>query len=230
MRISCDLDGVLADMDGALGELGKDLFASADAAAGLSAARSAVSISTVSTVPSAASALPASQASPASPARTWRDLSARRHTRLWQRVRKESNFWESLKECEPGEVRRLQQLAQQHRWEVVFLTQRPATEGRTPQEQSQRWLRRHGYELPAVCTTQGSRGRIVAVLAVDAHIDDRLEHCVEVANDSKAWPLLVWRDDESIARVTANAKKQGIAVVRTVADALTRLAEVSAAS
>ena len=220
MRISCDLDGVLADMDGALGELGRDLFDSASPALHAGPRLHAGSAAPAHVAPSAAGAFPA---------RTWRDLPARRHTRLWQRVRKESNFWESLKECEPGEVRRFQHLAQEHHWEVVFLTQRPATEGRTPQEQSQRWLRRHGFELPAVCTTQGSRGRIAAALAIDAHIDDRLEHCVEVANESQAWPLLVWRDEESFARVLANSKKLGIAVVSSVAEALTRLEEVSSA-
>lgn len=208
MRISCDLDGVLANMDSALCELGKDLFEPADVAAnGADAHRSG--------------------SAPA--ARSWLDLPPKLHTRLWQRVRKETNFWESLRECEPGEVRRLQQLAQQHQWEVIFLTQRPPTEGRTAQEQSQRWLHRYGYELPSVYTTQGSRGRIAAALTLDAHIDDTLDHCLEVANDSKAWPLLVLRDEESFARVSTNAKKLGVAVVRTVADALTRLAEVSAA-
>jgi hypothetical protein len=163
------------------------------------------------------------------PARIWSDLSVRRQARLWQRAKKTPNFWESLKECEPGEVRHLQQLSRQHGWEVLFLTQRPATEGRTAQEQSQRWLHRHGFDLPAVYTTQGSRGKIAAALTIDAHIDDRLENCVEIANESKAWPLLVWRDEESLTRVAAGAKKFGIAVVRTVAEALGRIEDVSTA-
>ncbi len=50
-----------------------------------------------------------------------------------------------------------------------------------------------------------------------------------MANESKAWPLLVWRENESFERVAANAKKLGITVVRTVAEALAKLAEVSAA-
>jgi hypothetical protein len=194
MRISCDLDGVVADMDSALAALGADLFA-----------------------PSAGE--------PAGP-RSWTELSVRRQTRLWQRVRKACNFWESLRECEPGEVRRLQQLTQQQRWEVIFLTQRPETDGRTAQQQSQRWLRQHGFELPSVFTTQGTRGRIAAALTIEAHIDDRLEHCLEVASESKAWPLLVWRDAESFASVAAQGRKEGFAVVRTLAEALTRLAEV----
>jgi len=187
MRISCDLDGVLADMNGAL-----DAVAQADGA----------------TDP-------------------FEKLGARKQARVWQQVRATRNFWETLKECEPGQVRRLQHLATKHGWEVLFVTQRPGTEGRTAQEQSQRWLHRHGFDLPAVYTTVGSRGRIAAALTLDAHIDDRVENCVDVASDSKAWPILVWRDEESRERVTAGSKKLGIAVASTLAEALDRLEETS---
>jgi hypothetical protein len=150
-------------------------------------------------------------------------LTARQQTRLWQRVRDTRNFWESLKEHEPGIVRRLQHLAYQRRWDVLFVTQRPSTAGRTAQVQSQRWLRRHGFDLPAVYTTEGSRGSIAAALTLDAHIDDRLENCVDVTSDSKARSILVWRDEESYTPISKGAHKLGIAVVHTVAEALTLL-------
>ena len=114
--------------------------------------------------------------------------------------------------------------------DVIFVTQRPGTSGRTQQLQTQHWLRRHGFEYPSVYTTIGSRGTIAAALTLDAHIDDRLQNCVDVATDSKAWPILVWRDADSIERITAGCKNLGIAVVPTVAEALTHLEQADRAA
>jgi len=127
-------------------------------------------------------------------------------------------------------VRRIQQLAHALRWEVLFVTQRPGTAGRTQQLQTQHWLKRRGFEYPAVYTTIGSRGAIASALTLDAHIDDRLQHCVDVATESKASPILVWRDAESFDRVGAGARNLGIAVVRTVAEALDRIEQADRAA
>jgi hypothetical protein len=157
-------------------------------------------------------------------------LTARQQSRLWQRVRGTRNFWESLDECEPGTVRRIQKLAHELRWDVLFVTQRPGTAGRTQQLQTQHWLRRHGFEYPAVYTTIGSRGAIAAALTLDAHVDDRLQNCVDVAAESRAWPILVWRDAESFDRISTAARNLGIAVVRTAAEALDRIEQADRAS
>jgi len=45
-------------------------------------------------------------------------------------------------------------------------------------------------------------------------------NCVDVAAESKAWPVLVWRDAESFDRIGTGARNLGIAVVRTLAEAL----------
>ena len=192
MRISFDMDGVLADMDDALARLATEEF---------------------------------EKPSGELPDAMLTQLSPRQQSRLWKRVQDTRNFWETLKECEPGIVRRLQHLAHHRRWDVLFVTQRPSTAGRTTQLQTQHWLRRHGYEYPAVYTTEGSRGRIAAALTLDVHIDDRLEHCVDVVSDSKTWPILVWRDEESFDRISEGAVKLGIATVPTVGDALDRVEE-----
>jgi hypothetical protein len=157
-------------------------------------------------------------------------LTARQQSRLWQRVRDTRNFWETLDECEPGTVRRIQKLAHELRWDVLFVTQRPGTAGRTQQLQTQHWLKRRGFEYPAVYTTIGSRGAIAAALTLDAHIDDRLQNCVDVASESKAWPILVWRDAGSFERISAGARNLGIAVVGTVAEALDRIEQADRAS
>ena len=74
------------------------------------------------------------------------------------------------------------------------------------------------------------RGAIAAALTLDAHIDDRLQNCVDVATESKAWPILVWRDAESFDCIGAGARNLGIAVVRTVAEALDRIEQADRAS
>jgi hypothetical protein len=246
MRISFDLDGVLADMDTALARLAEREFGKrgpgigdrgpAQGLRGLGSPGSsdgAQNLSPSEPAPAPGSQIPGIRqgveaypaAAPVGSAAIIAQLSAREQIRLWQAVRETANFWESLAEHEPGAVGRLQKLAQELRWDVLFVTQRPSTSGHTPQIQSQRWLRRHGFNLPSVYTTQGSRGRIAAALTLDAHIDDRLEHCVDVATESQAWPILVWRDHASFDHMTANAAKLNIAVVRTVGEALDKLEE-----
>jgi hypothetical protein len=228
MRISFDMDGVLADMDAALARLAAQEFGrvASAAPAPVPAAAAAHQETTEAAPRDAGSNAPWSVAPvPADevPSAVIAQLSPRQQTRLWQRVRETRNFWEGLDECEPGTVRRLQKLAHELQWDVLFVTQRPASAGRTPQLQTQHWLRRHGFEYPAVYTTQGARGRLAAALTLDCHIDDRLENCVDVATDSKAWPILVWRDDESFARISAGSAKLGIAAVRTVGESIDKI-------
>ena len=221
VRISFDLDGVLADMDAALARIaGQEFGVTTPAAAPADSA----------TGTAATAAADPGDAPPAYDTALLNSLTARQQSRLWQRVRDTRNFWETLDECEPGTVRRLQKLAHELRWDVLFVTQRPATAGRTQQLQTQHWLKRRGFEYPAVYTTIGSRGAIAAALTLDAHIDDRLQHCVDVATESKAWPILVWREAESHDRVRSGGVNLGIAVVRSVAEALDRIEQADRAA
>jgi hypothetical protein len=208
------MDGVLADMDATLARLAEQEFGvTAKAGAPPGAAGG----------PPEAAGEDDTDAPPPYDLELLNALTARQQSRLWQRVRDTRNFWETLDECEPGMVRRVQKLAHELRWDVLFVTQRPGTAGRTQQLQTQHWLKRRGFEYPSVYTTMGSRGAIAAALTLDAHIDDRLQNCIDVAAESKAWPILVWRDAESFDRIGAGARNLGIAVVRTVAEALDRI-------
>jgi hypothetical protein len=220
VRISFDMDGVLADMDATLARIADQEFGvNAKAGAGLGPDNE-----------QAPAAEDDRDAPPPYDTALLNALTGRQQLRLWQRVRDTRNFWETLDECEPGTVRRIQKLAHELRWDVLFVTQRPGTAGRTQQLQTQHWLRRRGFEYPAVYTTIGSRGAIASALTLDAHIDDRLQHCVDVATESKAWPILVWRDTESFDRIRVGATTLGIAVVRTVAEALDRIEQADRAA
>src|SRR5207237_482772 len=124
------------------------------------------------------------------------NMTARQQRRLWKHIESIENFWETLRETEPGIVVQLYKLASERRWEIMFLTKRPTSAGATAQVQSQRWLESKGFLLPSVYVVQKSRGRIAEALGLDIVIDDRPENCLDVVTDSKARTILVWRDSD----------------------------------
>ena len=128
------------------------------------------------------------------------------------------NFWESLREIEPGMVARLAPLAAERRWEIIFLTTRQASPGATVQIQSQRWLESKGFALPSVYVAQGSRGAIAAALGLDLVIDGSPEHCVDVVENSDARTTLVWRADGNSLPV--EARRPEINIVRSFGECL----------
>ena len=187
LRIACDLDGTLADMDGALQREAERLFGR--------------------------------EVAPASLTRAEED-------QLWAHVRTLENFWTTLAEVEAGAVARLAATASLHGWEVIFVTQRPATEGETTQLQTQRWLDAHGFEYPSVFVMTGSRGKLADALALHAVIDDRPENCLDVVTDSKARPILIWREAHPAPPAT---RRLGITTATSFADAMEHLQRMMAA-
>lgn len=213
LRLGCDLDGVLADLDGALLREARRLFPDSD----------------VSQTPGEGetgdTAAPDEQGQAqgdGSPALQALALTRRQQSRLWSHVRHLRNFWESLDEIEAGAVARLASLARARRWEVIFLTSRPHTDGDSVQVQSQRWLEHCGFSLPSVFVVQTSRGKIADALRLDVVIDDRPENCLDVVLESKARAILVWRSDEST--VPSSARRLGIGGVPSVGGCLDLLA------
>ena len=197
LRIAFDMDGVLADMHAALSLEAERMFSEQEAA----------------TVQALEAAL-----EPGAPLFA---LTTQQTELLWQRVAGTRDFWDRLGETEQGIVARLARLAEERRWEVIFLTQRPPTRGATVQTQTQAWLRRHGYEFPSVYTTRGSRGAIAAALDLDVVVDDRFEGCVDVVDESNARAILVDRQPDE--RTSHRARRMGITVVRSVGDCLALL-------
>jgi deoxypyrimidine-specific 5' nucleotidase type C protein (NT5C) len=202
LRIAFDMDGVLADMERALVDHAEGLFGADESAV----------------------AAPADAPDIAQPVIAKLRITPRQEHRLWDRVEATENFWQSLNEIEPGIVARLHALSVERRWEVIFLTKRPATAGATAQVQTQRWLQARGFALPSVYVVQRSRGQIAAALALDFVVDDRPENCLDVAVDSKARPILVWRVDET--QLPAAIRRLGIGVVGSVSQCLDILAEI----
>jgi hypothetical protein len=187
LRLACDLDGTLADMDSALQRQAERLFG------------------------------PGVVLRPDDTADS-RLLTSAEVRRLWAHVRTIDNFWTTLAEIEAGSVARLAALAAAHGWEVLFVTQRPPSDGDTAQVQTQRWLEAHGFELPSVFVMNGSRGKLADALALDAVVDDRPENALDVATDSKAKSILVWRGPRGAA--PAAAERLGIHTVYSFGAAL----------
>ena len=257
LRIACDLDGTIADMDAALQREAKRLFGpEVDLHADAKRTESAEDVE--GTIAGADADVDRGEGEPLDPARGkghereqgWatpeeagmseqpvapqpvapsqsvtRPLTARELRQLWSHVTNVENFWTSLGEIEPGAVAKLYALAVQHRWEVLFLTQRPQSAGDLAQLQSQRWLQAHGFEWPSLFVMRtGSRGKVADALGLDAVIDDRPENCLDVATDSKAKPICVWRMHPD--GVPPGIARTGIEVVYSMEQALARLEQL----
>jgi hypothetical protein len=202
MRLAFDLDGTLADLQGALAVEASRLFPGIDPAI-----------------------LPASADQGERPAEGSTDaqlpapaLSPRQQQQLWDAVCSRVNFWESLEELEPGVLGRLYQLSTELGWEIIFLTSRPETRGETAQVQSHRWLAAHGFPTPSVFVVHSTRGRIAAALQLDVLVDDRPDNCLDVTMESRTRAILVWRGDG--AKVPGSARQLGIGAVASVHECL----------
>jgi hypothetical protein len=113
----------------------------------------------------------------------------------------------------------------QHRWEVFFITQRPATLGETVQRQTQHWLVTQGFDMPSVLVVPASRGHAAAALSLDYHVDDSQKNCIDVKSESKAKPILIV-DGEDKATITG-ASRLGIATALSISYALDMLEEAA---
>jgi hypothetical protein len=215
LRIGCDLDGVLADMEAALIREAEHLF-------GERPRRN--DRRPLSHDASSMADLVPSDVADNAPLRHELLLSDRERRTLWRHVRSIDGFWESLQETEPGIVKKLATLAIDRRWEIIFLTRRPTTSGDTAQLQSQRWLVENGFPLPSVYVVTASRGLIAAGLTLDIVVDDTPENCVDVASDSKALTIAIFRSTD--VAPPPILKNMGIHIVSSTSECLDLLAEI----
>ena len=77
---------------------------------------------------------------------------------------------------------------------------------------------RQGLRYPSLFVVSTSRGKIAAGLELDVVVDDRPENCLDIAIDSKARAILIWRGDQNA--VPASARRLGIGGVNSVAACL----------
>jgi hypothetical protein len=215
LRIAFDLDGVLADLHTAFAETAVRLFPELDTAA-LTSSDVAASPpvdgppgTSIVVTPKTAANLP---------------LTSRQTDAVWETLSATPDFWESLSEIEPGTIKTIATLADERRWEMLFITSRPKSAGRTVQRQSQRWLQRMGFPMPSLYVVHGSRGLIAKALQIDVVVDDRPENCLDVVLESQAGAILVWRGQKEA--VPGSARRMGIAVVPTVAACLDAIIKI----
>jgi beta-phosphoglucomutase-like phosphatase (HAD superfamily) len=150
----------------------------------------------------------------------------RRRDAIWAAIHETPDFWTTLSPLDPAAVTRIHELMLRHGWEVFFITQRPATAGDTVQRQTQRWLHAHGFDLPSVLVTGGSRGAAAAALRLDYHVDDSAQNCLDVSADSRAEAILIVPEPDGVTETSA--ARLGVRVARSVARALDYLDSASA--
>ncbi len=213
LRVAFDCDGVLADLDGALSGIVERLFGPLPSAPA---------------PPTSTEEQPTGDMGGGNPPEPdpFRTLTRDQQHALWAEVRRTENFWETLRETEPGIVGDLARIAAEQRWDVLFITQRPDSAGDTTQRQTQRWLAKHGFDLPSVCVTLGSRGKLAEALSLDVVVDDRPENCLDVRLESAARAILVWNGGRGA--VPPNACRLGIEPVDSTRACLDRLTPVRA--
>jgi hypothetical protein len=146
-------------------------------------------------------------------------LSAGDVRRVWDFIATAQNWWMDVPAYEPDQIARLYSLTRAAGWEVFFMTKRPQSAGDSVQFQTQWWIERFGFYLPAVMTVPGSRGDIAAGLRLDLVLDDQLINCVEVTSAAPTKAMLVLRSNDPPARQQASSR--GIGVVPNLSEALT---------
>ncbi len=227
LRIGFDMDGVLADFAQAFHAVESGLFGPGpelspgqpekeEAEQAAAAEREALAEG-----PPAPGAEAVQKSSPVEDFHTARKAARelrRRRDAIWNAIQKTPDFWMTLKPIEEGAVRRIHALMVQHRWEVFFITQRPATDGDTVQRQTQRWLVKEGFDLPSVLVLGGSRGAAAGALRLTYHVDDSAQNCLDVVSDSRAKPILIVPDND--ATTIASARKLGIGTAQSLSECL----------
>ena len=141
--------------------------------------------------------------------------------RVWDHIAKAPNWWMDVPAYEPAQIARLYGLARAAGWEVFFMTKRPPSAGDSVQFQTQWWIERFGFYLPAVMTVPGSRGDIANGLRLDLMVDDQVINCAEVIGAGPTKAVLMLREPDPPAR--AHALNRGIGVVSTLSEAITVL-------
>jgi 5' nucleotidase, deoxy (Pyrimidine), cytosolic type C protein (NT5C) len=221
LRIGFDMDGTLADFRSAFAQVQERLFGRAVAADDEAAPE------VREHQQHAGSAADTTEEPRRSDRRLSRHLGPGERERVWQVIEGTPDFWTTLQPVDARAITRLNQLTDEYHWEVFFITQRPATAGRTVQWQTFKWLVDHGFQTPSVIPLSGSRGQAASALQLDFLVDDTPQNCVDVLADSSARAILLVDADDRVAR--DSARLLGIGTAVHIHDALDLLVEATTA-
>jgi hypothetical protein len=213
LRIGFDMDGVLADFASAFHAVESRLFPAAPLLSAGQPENEAERRGAGRQDPPAQD--------PANPHET-----RRRRDAVWAEIRRTPDFWMGLEPTVAGAAGRIHSLMLRHRWEVFFITQRPATAGESVQRQTQRWLVSQGFDLPSVLVISGSRGAAASSLRLDYHVDDSPQNCLDVMAAATARAVLISHGSD---QMIATARKLGIAIAPSIDGCLDLLDKVSEA-
>ena len=224
LRIGFDMDGTLADLSTAYAEIEDRLFGPKLAEHERPAPEAREAEQHVEeAVPAAATTSDNRRVSD----RRLPRGGTRHRDQIWRTIESTPNFWMTLKPLEEGAVKRLYQLTSEHRWEVFFITQRPATAGATVQWQTHKWLVDQGFAMPSVIPLSGARGTCAAALQLDYLIDDTPQNCVDVLSDSSTRAILLVDPDDPLAK--SSARRLGIGTAHNVHEVLDLLVQATEA-
>jgi hypothetical protein len=210
-RIGFDMDGVLADFSSAFREVELSLFGPSSEVNAESPEVEAANEENDETPPAADGKTPGEI--------------RRRRDAIWSAIHHTPDFWTTLRPLDPTAVARIHETMLRRSWEVFFITQRPATVGRTVQRQTQEWLHQQGFDMPSVLVISGSRGAAAGALRLTYHVDDSPQNCIDVVSDSKAKPILIVPERDEVTENSARRLRIGIA--RSISEALDQLEQAS---
>jgi hypothetical protein len=229
LRIAFDMDGTVADLSSAYAALEERIFGAETAEHEQPApeAREEEQHAEEGQPDGATPAAPRPEVARRHERRTSIKSASRHRDRIWRVIEATPDFWLTLKPINPDALKRLNHLTREHRWEVFFITQRPATAGGTVQWQTHRWLLEHGISMPNVIPLSGGRGRAASALQLDYLVDDTPQNCVDVLSDSSTRAILLIDPDDPIAE--ASARRLGIGTAPSISEALDLLVQATAA-
>ena len=228
LRIAFDMDGTLADLSSAYAGLEERIFGAETAEHEQPAPEAREEEQHFEEdQPDGPPAAPAEPEVARKPERRSIRSASRHRDRIWRVIEATPDFWLTLRPIDADALKRLNHLTREHRWEVFFITQRPATAGGTVQWQTHKWLLEHGISMPNVIPLSGGRGRAASALQLDYLVDDTPQNCVDVLSDSSTRAILLIDPDDPIAE--ASARRLGIGTARSIDEALDLLVQAAAA-
>lgn len=99
---------------------------------------------------------------------------------VWKAVENTYNFWETLGVEQGASARSMLRFRVRSDFDLIFITARKPSLGRSVQEQSAKWLdHRFNLRYPTVIV-DNNKGPIAAALKLEYFIDDRPKNCLEI--------------------------------------------------